>query len=341
MGGARLQDRRDTWIHANAIIRHSTGPFRHDAGVAASARLDRSALSRWCLKRLGWQPEQVLFEAGYLSQVIGVRLANGQDVVVKVRAWQDRLVACGEVQQSLVVSGFPAAQLLVAPKRVGQLGVSAEALVHGGELLAAQEDSAARFAEALSWLVRAAPDASAVSPLAPSPAWVGWDHAAGKLWPDPDDRDGDLNAHPGDRWLDEIAAAAREQLLAVDRPVTIGHGDWYSQNLRWVARRLHVVHDWDSVVAQPEVAIAGQALAVWPGTGAPGEVGTVQQTERFLAAYEHASGRSWTDRDIRAAWAAGVWTRAFDAKKASLVGADPGAALTKADARERCRLAGL
>ena len=188
--------------------------FRHDAGVAASARLDRPALSRWCLKHLGWRPERVLFEAGYLSQVIGMRLANGQDVVVKVRAWHDRLVACGEVQQSLVVSGFPAAQLLVAPKQVGQLGVSAEALVHGGELLAAQEDSAARFAEALSRLVRAAPDASAVSPLAPSPAWVGWDHAAGKLWPDPDDRDGDLNAHPGDRWLDEIAAAAREQLLA-------------------------------------------------------------------------------------------------------------------------------
>ncbi len=260
---------------------------------------------------------------------------------MKVRAWQDRLVACGQVQQSLAASGFPAPQLLVAPERLGHLGVSAEALVHGGELLAAQHDSAARFAEALSRLVRTAPDASTVSTLAPSPAWVGWDHAAGKLWPDPDDREGDLNAHPGDRWLDEIGAAAREQLLAVDRPAVIGHGDWYSQNLRWIARRLHVLHDWDSVVAQPEVAIAGQAAAVWPGTGLPGEVATVQQTEHFLAAYEHASGRSWTNRDVRAAWAAGLWTRAFDAKKASLVGADPGAVLTRAEARERCRLAGL
>lgn len=316
-------------------------PFRHDPGVAAGARLDWSALSRWCLKRVGWQPEQVLFEAGYLSQVIGLRLANGQDVVVKVRAWQDRLVACGEVQQSLVVRGFPAPQLLVPPERLGQLGVSAEALVHGGESLTTQEDSAACFAEALSRLVRTAPDASAVSTLAPSPAWVGWDHSAGKLWPEPDDRDGDLNTLPGDRWLDKIGAAAREQLLAVDRPVMIGHGDWYSQNLRWVARRLHVVHDWDSVVAQPEVAIAGQAAAVWPGTGLPGEVSTLQQTEHFLAAYERASGHSWTDRDIRAAWAAGLWTRAFDAKKASLVGADPGAVLTRAEALERCRLAGL
>jgi hypothetical protein len=153
------------------------------------------------------------------------------------------------------------------------------------------------------------------------PRWPG-SAGARKLWPAPDDREGDLNEHPGDRWLDEIGTAARRQLLALDRPAVVGHGDWYSQNLRWIDRRLHVVHDWDSAVAQAEVAIAGQAAAVWPGTGLPGEVATVAQSEQFLTAYERASGHSWTDRDIRAAWAAGLRTRAFDAKKASLVGAD-------------------
>jgi hypothetical protein len=54
-----------------------------------------------------------------------------------------------------------------------------------------------------------------------------------------------------------------------------------------------------------------------------------------------ASGHSWTDRDIRGAWASGLCTRAFDAKKASLVGADPAAALTKTEAKERALLAGL
>jgi hypothetical protein len=317
------------------------GTLRHDAAVNVSARLDRSTLWEWCRRRLGSEPEQVLFEAGYLSQVIGLRLATGRDVVVKVRGWQDRLVACGQVQRSLSMSGFPSPQLLVAPVRRGQLGVNAEALVHGGELLPAQQDSASRFAAALTWLVRSAPAAPAVSTLAPSPAWVGWDHAAGQLWPDPDDREGDLNAHRGNRWLDEIGAAARERLLALDQPAVIGHGDWYSQNLRWIDRRLHVVHDWDSVIAQPEVAIVGQAAAVWPGTGLPGEVATVQQTEQFLAAYERTAGHSWSDQHLRAAWAAGLWTRAFDAKKASLVGADPAAALTKAEAKERSRLAGL
>jgi len=81
--------------------------------VVVSARLDRLALSKWCRQLLGSEPEQVLFEAGYLSQVIGLRLTNGRDVVVKVRAWQDRLVGCGQVQHSLSVGGFPAPRLLV------------------------------------------------------------------------------------------------------------------------------------------------------------------------------------------------------------------------------------
>jgi hypothetical protein len=309
--------------------------------VVVSARLDRLALSQWCLQRLGSEPQQVLFESGYLSQVIGLRLTDGRDVVVKVRAWQERLIGCGQVQHSLSVAGFPAPRLLVPPERLGQLGVSAEALIHGGALLAEESDSAARFAEALALLVHTAPDPTTVSMLAPSPAWVGWDHTAEKLWPAPDDREGDLNKHPADRWLDEIGTAARRQLLELERPAVIGHGDWYSQNLRWIDRNLHVVHDWDSAVAQVEAAIAGQAAAVWPGTGLPGEVATVAQSEQFLTAYERASGHSWTDRDIRAAWAAGLWTRAFDAKKASLVGEDPAAALTKTEAKERGRLAGL
>ena len=77
--------------------------------LVACARLDRPALSQWCLQRLGSEPEQVLFEAGYLSQVIGLRLTDGRDVVVKVRAWQERLIGCGQVQHSLSVGGYRSA----------------------------------------------------------------------------------------------------------------------------------------------------------------------------------------------------------------------------------------
>jgi hypothetical protein len=159
--------------------------------------------------------------------------------------------------------------------------------------------------------VRTAPDPATVRHTS-AIAWVGWDHTAQNHWPAPDDREGDLNEHPRARWLDEIGTAAGRRLLAQDRPAVIGHGDWYSQNLRWIDRRLHVVHDWDSAVTQAEAAIAGQAAAVWPGTGLPGEVAALAQSKQFITAYERASGNSWTDHDIRAARAAGLWTRARD-----------------------------
>ena len=70
-----------------------------------------------------------------------------------------------------------------------------------------------------------------------------------------------------------------------------------------------------SRIRRPALLRHGQAAAVWPGTGLPGEVATLQQTEQFLAAYERTAGHSWSDQHLRAAWAAGLWTRAFDANK--------------------------
>ena len=182
----------------------------------------------------------------------GLRLTDGRALVVKVRPWQQRLIACGQVQEHLHSKGFPAPQVLVSPTQQGDFAISAETLVNGGELLETDSGSAAQFAEALHLLVQEAPRVESVGSLDPSPAWVGWDHKATRLWPDPDDRPGDLNTLDRRRWLDDVGAAAREQLLALDQPLVIGHGDWYSANLRWTHRRLRVVHDWDSVIPSPK-----------------------------------------------------------------------------------------
>jgi hypothetical protein len=98
----------------------------------------------------------------------------------------------------------------------------------------------------------------------------------------------------------------------------VGHADWESQNLRWVNEQLHAVHDWDSVVGQREATIAGAASAVYTATGAPNTSATVQQTAAFIAAYEVARGSIWTDEERELAWAAGLWVRVFNAKKATL-----------------------
>jgi len=138
-----------------------------------------------------------------------------------------------------------------------------------------------------------------------------------------------------------MGGGVRERMAAfVSQPV-IGHGDWYSQNIHWVGDTLHAVHDWDSVVSQPEAAIAGQAAAVWPATGGPGEVASIEQTEQFLDGYADARGRPWSRDELEAAWAAGLWNRAFDAKKAELARDDPDLMLTRSEGDERARRAGL
>jgi len=279
----------------------------------------------WCRQQLGAEPLEELFRTGHLSMVVGLRLANDRQVVIKARPAPslERLAGCVAVQQALALAGFPCPRPLAGPHRLGRLLVTAEELVAGGERLAEKADAAARFAGLLAELVRLAPPPSAVPPLGPSPPWVGWDRQGTGLWPEADDLDADLNRHLGPGWLDEAAARVRARLAGVRLAAVVGHGDWESQNIRWRGRRPWVVHDWDSVVAQPEAAIAGQAAAVWPAAGGPGEAASVAQTEQFLGAYAQARGRPWTRTEHEVAWAAGLWVRCFNAKKDAVVGGGP------------------
>jgi hypothetical protein len=90
-----------------------------------------------------------------------------------------------------------------------------------------------------------------------------------------------------------------------------------------------------------EAVVAGTAAAVFTATGAPLTEATVAQTESFLAAYEHARGRSFGPDEREACWAAGLWVRAFNARKESLGGGGRDVLARLADeAPERLRRAG-
>jgi hypothetical protein len=76
-----------------------------------------------------------LFEAGFLSAVTGVGLADGREVVVKVRRCAPRLTAAYLVQQDVRQRGYPAPEPLVPPLPLGVADcASAERLVGGGEV---------------------------------------------------------------------------------------------------------------------------------------------------------------------------------------------------------------
>lgn len=299
------------------------------------------ALAAWCRLWLGSEPASILFEAGNLSAVVGVELADGRAVVVKARPPARRLAGCVFVQRHLSATGYACPRPLVGPKPLDGLAATAEALVAGGEVDAEGADAPARFAAALAALVELAPPASAVPPLAPPPAWLAWRHRERGTWPRPASTQADLNACSGPAWLDAAAGRARRRLLALrDRPV-IGHGDFEAQNIRWAGRRLVAVHDWDSVVALPEAAVAGAAAAVYPADGPRGRQATLAETAGFLDRYESCRRRAFTAAEREAAWAAGLWVLAYKSKIETVEGGGPLLEQLAREVDERLERAGV
>ena len=237
------------------------------------------------------------------------------------------------------MAGYPCPAPLGSVDHVDSWAVSAELLIDGGK----QRDpdlGAGPFANLLGRLIAAAPEVASLPTLLPSPPWTAWDHPATATWPERDDRGMDLNLVDGPSWIDDSARRVRDLLSTYEAPLRLGHGDWESQNIRWVGDDPLAVHDWDSVIAQPEAVIVGLAAAVWAAQGSPGGAATVAQTEQFIDAYQAAFG-DWSGRDRAAAWAAGLWVRLFNAKKDAGEGGGPQLDRLRNELDERLHRAGL
>src|SRR5262245_52960052 len=77
----------------------SRATAREDVQVSPRAHaVDPACLTQWCTEHLGSPPAGEIFRSGNLSAVIGLRLADGREVVVKVRPDSPRIAACTEVQ---------------------------------------------------------------------------------------------------------------------------------------------------------------------------------------------------------------------------------------------------
>ncbi len=296
-------------------------------------------LDLWCRIHLGAGLQEELFRHGHLSTVIGVRLTSGQQVVVKLRRRTPRLVACATAHRVLFERGFACPEPLVDLEPLGESVASAEVMIVGGETFPDSGRSPDPFAKALAHLIALAPPAEELGSLEPVPPWAAPTNDVSDLWAWPDDLDVDLNSVDGPAWIEQGARVARDRLQSCARQATIGHGDWYTANLRWAERSLLAVFDWDSVIATPEPVIVGLAAAVYPTT----EVGTeanVDETERFLDAYSSARSRAFSSAELEEAWAAGLWNRCFDAKK-QFVTARRVFSLSEGESLERQRRAGF
>src|SRR5215218_6659105 len=93
--------------------------------------VDPARLAQWCAEQLGSPPAGEIFRSGYLSAVIGLRLADRRAVVVKVRPDSPRMAACVEVQRHLFASGYPCPEPLPGAAPFGEGVAPAEPYVPG------------------------------------------------------------------------------------------------------------------------------------------------------------------------------------------------------------------
>lgn len=300
---------------------------------------DPARLALWCAEHLGSPPVAELFTSGHLSAVTGLRLADDREVVVKVRPGSPRIAACAEVQRRMFESGYPCPEPLSGPAPFGGDVATAEAYLPGGAVLPGAEHASRVSAEAFARLIGLAPRPADVPALDPAPSWAAWNHAEPGLWPRPEEDDIDLNMVPGPEWTDRAGRRARDRLRAGAPGAVIGHCDWLASNLRWQGDELLVVHDWDSMVAGSEAVLAGFAAALH-STVSPDEHATIEETGKFLDAYCDARGQPFSADERQLSWAAGVWTRAYDAKYQHAAG-EAVVSLSKQEARERLRRAGI
>lgn len=108
--------------------------------------VDPARLARWCEEHLGSPPAKEIFRSGNLSAVIGLRLADGRAVVVKVRPRRPRVTACVKVQRCLFESGYPCPEPLTGAAPLGDGVATAEDYAPGGALLPSPDRSAWAFA---------------------------------------------------------------------------------------------------------------------------------------------------------------------------------------------------
>lgn len=295
-------------------------------------------LPAWCRDHVSGEPADVLFRVDRMSSVFGLRLTDGREVVVKVRADDGRAAPCVAAQARLAERGFPCARPLTPAVDVGSLAVHAEEFRPGGEVWRGDSpDVAASYAEVFARLMAELAGVPVAPPL-PNPRWVRWDHRDSAVWPALgflDDRDQSaVPAHVVD-----TAGRARERLLTADLPRVLGHADFEAQNLRWHGRQVWAVHDWDSLAWQPEAALVGAASGAFAGAG-PATLAPIESSEAFLVSYQDIRGRAFTVAELEVAWAASLWPAAHNARWEALHGATPvcGNAL-RAQAAERLRRA--
>lgn len=277
----------------------------------------------WCRHHLGAGVGRVRFLASQLTPVFGLELDDGRGVVLKLQAGTEssaRLAAVYAVQAHLADAGFPCPRPFYPPTRMGGGWVITEALLDEGTAPDPRDPEIRDgMAQLLADMLRLTSRLEV--PLAlkeERPAWINFRTAT--LWPPASHPKLDFLATGVQApWIDEVARAAKRVLLLMPaHDVVVGHSDFEAQNMRCSGTKLVAIYDWDSLVAEREDVIVGQAAAVYTAHALPDpavpRVPTPEQRWAFVHAYERARDRSFNERELRSLVAASTWVTAYNAR---------------------------
>lgn len=265
--------------------------------------VDEPWVDEWCRGFLGAEPAEVLFRVAHLSEVVGVRLGDGREVVVKRRPDESgRARSCVAAQRLLAEQGFPCPLPLTDAVFADGFAMHAEEFIAGGEVDTEDTPAAAgRSARLLADLARRLARLDLEPPL-PNPEWMRWDapperHATAPV--------------PG--WIEDTTRRVQAKLAGCDLPPVLGHVDWEAQNMRWQNEKPLAVHDWDSLAWLPEAAIVGGSAGIFATHGEP-TLAPVESSEAFLRTYESERGRRFSPYETEIAWAASLWEALHNAR---------------------------
>jgi Ser/Thr protein kinase RdoA (MazF antagonist) len=285
---------------------------------SSSAVAIAELLERYLRRRLGLGISEVLFRAGRIDSVWGVRTDDGSEVVVKAHRPPVDLTArraAVAAQRLLGEAGFPCPTPLSGPDVIGELVLSAEAMLLEGSPGDARDPRTrvalvTGLAEHIE-LLRAHPGLTSVAGR--GPAWCRYQDGP---WPTPHDSIFDFTRTPGGfEWLDHFAQQAADDLNAArgSRETVVGHADWYGGNLRFAGDRLVAAFDWD-LVAEVEPVVVGLNAGAYADTGTPAGATTPGDVAAFLIEYDRARPALFDPAEQRLAAAAASWTVAYNAR---------------------------
>ena len=302
-------------------------------------------LDPWCRRYLQSPVRSLIFGAGEMSEVIGVRLDDGRAVVVKSRpSGGGRAAGCVEIQRRLAAAGAPCAAPLTEGITHDVVTVHAEEWRPGGAVRDDDGDrhavQSARVLAEVMMITKTLP--GPVPNLLPNPLWVQWDNQEPGGWPGHELIDARQRQTRVvlPEWLETVRVQVRERLGHASLPLVVGHADWEAQNLTWEGETIHTIHDWDSLALLSEASLVGAACGCFASTDVP-TLAPLASSATFLDAYEEAVGRRFTAEEREVAWAASLFPAAWNARGEILFDHDLVAARALQDqSEERLRLAG-